>query len=512
MKIGVKLTLSFLSIGVLVTVLGVISLYQLTQLSEPISNEIPLQISELELRSDLDAHAQLIRYYDEVLTQSARNYAFTLDEKWKQRYSDTVPLLDGVIKHSIEYGDIKEKEFFESVNLANVALIEMETKSMTFADTGDREQAVAILESDEYWNQKAIYEKGLKDYVLSRGLDYDEALISSALTLEQVTKNTQDILNFGTNVVLLFVVITIASALFLGFVMSKSITKPIVKLNEAVKKIESGKSDVKINPIYSENELSELIQSFNTMSDAIKKNLELEKELAISNEKIKNEKFTTIGLLSSRLSHDLRNPLAVIKGSIELLKAKDQNRLNDEHMKNYVRLDEAIKSMVHQIEDVLTFVQQKPLDLHKTLVSNLIKNSLEYIEIPSTIKINLPSDDFELICDKRKLEVVLYNVVANAIQAMSNEGTLSLRIKQKNEFVTIEIEDSGDGVPDHLINKVFDPLFTTKSLGTGLGLSTCKSIVEQHGGNITVQNKPSIFSIILPVNLRSELDVIENKE
>ena len=101
--------------------------------------------------------------------------------------------------------------------------------------------------------------------------------------------------------------------------------------------------------------------------------------------------------------------------------------------------------------------------------------------------------------------------MSNAIQAMNDQGILSLKINQKNDLVSIDIEDSGLGVPSDLLNKVFDPLFTTKNLGTGLGLSTCKSIAEQHGGTITVQNKPSIFSVKLPINLTSELEIIEKK-
>lgn len=280
MKIATKLILTYFLISALVIVLGIISLYQFSQLSEPISNEIPLQISELNTKSDLDAHAQLIRYYDEVLTQSARNYAFTLDTKWNQRYFDTVPLLDDVINYSIEYGDEKEKQFFQNVHLANTALIEMETKAILFADEGNPEQAIAILESNEYWTQKTIYEQGLRDYVYSRGLDYDEALISSSLTLEQVTNDTEDILNFGTSIVLVFVICAITVSVFLGFLIPKLITKPIKKLQNATEQIIQGNFDIK-TARNSQDDLGQLSRNFQNMIETLKDTTNVKEQLTI---------------------------------------------------------------------------------------------------------------------------------------------------------------------------------------------------------------------------------------
>ena len=277
MKLKIKLTVSFLFIGILIVILGGISLNQLTALSEPLNNEIPSQITELHVKSDLDAHAQLIRYYDEVLTQSARNYAFTLDKKWEQRYFENVPLLDKNINHAIEKGDKTEQEFFQSVNIANLALIDLEIESINFANDGNSAQAVKILQSEKYWDLKEIYEKGLRDYVSSRGLEYDQALTGSSQILEETTKKTQEILIFSIESVLIFVIFGVASSIFLGFIISKSITKPIESLNEAVNCITEGKSDVQIK-IKSPDEFRELVNSFNSMSYSLAKSKKLQEK------------------------------------------------------------------------------------------------------------------------------------------------------------------------------------------------------------------------------------------
>jgi len=98
------------------------------------------------------------------------------------------------------------------------------------------------------------------------------------------------------------------------------------------------------------------------------------------------------------------------------------------------------------------------------------------------------------------MEVVFINLLLNSIQSIDqNQGIISIRIKQINKNAIIEIEDSGSGIPDEVINDIFKPLITTKQKGTGLGLASCKNIIEQHGGSISFQNNPTIFTIAIPI-------------
>lgn len=97
-----------------------------------------------------------------------------------------------------------------------------------------------------------------------------------------------------------------------------------------------------------------------------------------------------------------------------------------------------------------------------------------------------------------KIDAVFINLIVNAIQAMNQGGTLEINIKTHGDYAVIDFIDSGSGIPEEFINKIFEPLFTTKQKGTGLGLASCKNIIEQHNGSIIVKNNPTTFTIKIP--------------
>ena len=127
-----------------------------------------------------------------------------------------------------------------------------------------------------------------------------------------------------------------------------------------------------------------------------------------------------------------------------------------------------------------------------------MKSCISNIVIPETTSITLPEYDMEIKCDSRKVQAVFSNLIVNSIQAFDNSGQITVNIDPSPEKISIIFEDSGPGIPDDVLPKIFDHLFTTKQEGTGLGLGICKSIVEQHGGTINVKNNPTAFIIELP--------------
>ena len=115
------------------------------------------------------------------------------------------------------------------------------------------------------------------------------------------------------------------------------------------------------------------------------------------------------------------------------------------------------------------------------------------------ITVNLPEKNHTIRCDPRKIESVLSNLLNNAVQAVNGQGEVNVITSSNSEFITIKISDSGPGISEKNMDKIFEPMFTTKTTGTGLGLIICKSIVEQHGGSIMVSNKPTTFTVKLPI-------------
>lgn len=224
---------------------------------------------------------------------------------------------------------------------------------------------------------------------------------------------------------------------------------------------------------------------------------------------IKAEKFTVIGELAARLAHDLRNPLSIVKNTMDIMRAKPNMRI-EEKLQHFGRFDRAIQRMTHQIDDVLNFVKRSELMLQQTSLLSMLDGAIGNTLIPPEVTVSKPYTDVSINCDSRKLEAVFSNLINNAIQAMDDKGEIKMRIMDLGYNVQLEFEDTGPGIPLEIQSKVFDPLFTTKQTGTGLGLSICKNIVEQHGGTLTVKSPPTIFTIRLPKNIAPKYQVNNN--
>lgn len=209
---------------------------------------------------------------------------------------------------------------------------------------------------------------------------------------------------------------------------------------------------------------------------------------------IKSGKLSAIGELSAKISHDIRNPLAVLNNEFEILKYK---KILDENTTN--RINNSIKRISHQIDNVLDYVKETPLQISKFNLTDITHQSLETLVVPSEVKINISENDVFIIADKHKMETVLVNLIFNAIQSVEGDGgTIDITLSETDAETIIEVKDSGAGITVHPINSIFDPLVTSKQKGTGLGLASVKNIVTQHEGSISVKNDPTIFIVKIP--------------
>ncbi|MCH7966485.1 MAG: PAS domain S-box protein [Thaumarchaeota archaeon] len=218
---------------------------------------------------------------------------------------------------------------------------------------------------------------------------------------------------------------------------------------------------------------------------------------------IKAERLSVIGELSAQLSHDMRNPLAIIENANDILRLKLEGKLDEESKKVLKYSDNAIRRLSHQIENVLDFVRSNPLKIQLSDINEIIYLGINTLNIPNKIKINVDNKSLEIQCDPFQLEIAFKNLIQNSIQAIE-KGSIDINYVELQNEIIIEFVDSGPGIPEDIIGKIFDPLFTTKQKGTGLGLTSCKNIVEQHGGKIFVKNNPTTFTIILPKNIPSQ--------
>lgn len=215
---------------------------------------------------------------------------------------------------------------------------------------------------------------------------------------------------------------------------------------------------------------------------------------------LKAERLSAIGELSGRLAHDLRNPLSVMKMSIDLIKQHPADaKISDEVItKRLDLIEKSIERISHQVDDVLGYVRNSPLKLNPTSLRAIILSSIDKVNVPHDVKITVSDSDVIASCDPIKMDAVFINLIVNAIQAMPQGGTIEIIIKSDNSDVVIDFIDSGIGIPEEFRDKIFEPLFTTKQKGTGLGLASCKNIIEQHNGKISVKNNPTTFTVRFP--------------
>jgi signal transduction histidine kinase len=207
----------------------------------------------------------------------------------------------------------------------------------------------------------------------------------------------------------------------------------------------------------------------------------------------------------------------VIKNTSDILKLSLSDRLSEDETEKWLRLEKAIFRMSHQLDDVLDFIKHRPIKKTNVKISKLLGDVLERIVIPHNVEIRLPQNDVEILCDSEKMGVVFVNLILNSIQAMEGRfGTIYILIpdnKNVVNFIEIEVRDTGPGIPENLWSKIFNPLFTTRQIGTGLGLTSCKSIVERHGGTITFTSKMGVgTSFFIKLPKKTEWENIENHD
>ncbi len=239
----------------------------------------------------------------------------------------------------------------------------------------------------------------------------------------------------------------------------------------------------------------------------LKERLDMERELRETQEKLlQSEKLAAMGKLTSQIAHELNNPLYGIMNTLELLKTEiptesKRRKILDMALSETVRLTDLLRKMLSfskpdeeekQPTDVNTILDEILLLVRKQLMENSIRISSSFA-----------GDLGKVYASKNQLRQVFLNMISNARHAMPDGGTLSIKTEAKGDTIYIEITDSGTGIREEDMDKIFDAFFTTKDSvkDVGLGLSVCYGIVREHGGTIQVSSKWALgttFTITLP--------------
>jgi PAS domain S-box-containing protein len=225
---------------------------------------------------------------------------------------------------------------------------------------------------------------------------------------------------------------------------------------------------------------------------------------------VKSERLAAIGELAGMVGHDLRNPLTGIKNAAYYLKKKSGTISEAQTEEMLEIIDKAIDHSNKIINDLLDYSREMHLELTEIETSALLNEAMQMIQVPDRIKIvNHVLGETWFRVDADKMMRVFINLIKNAIDAMPEKGTLEIRSRLTGGKVEIAFADTGMGIPEEVLPKLFTPLFTTKAQGMGFGLAICKRIIESHGGTITVKtavNNGTTFTITLPIKPKVEFE------
>ncbi len=246
-------------------------------------------------------------------------------------------------------------------------------------------------------------------------------------------------------------------------------------------------------------------------------NVELEKqvqertaELRETQERlVRTERLAAIGELSAGVAHELRNPLGAIKNAAYYIKGKVRG---SDLVKDNPRIGEFLEIMGEEVDtsnqiitDLMDFARVNPSQFSPTALESVVEQALSRAAIKKNVNLikEFPPALPKVLADSEQLRRAFANLIKNADEAMPKGGTLTISAKATDGFVELQFRDTGGGISDADLPKVFDPLFTTKPRGIGLGLAIVKQIIERHAGSISVTSKPgegATFTIRLPLN------------
>lgn len=312
---------------------------------------------------------------------------------------------------------------------------------------------------------------------------------------------------------LTFLMITFAGILVafaISNILASSITRPIRSLVSASDKLAKGDLSHRVE-CRTGDAIGELARAFNCMADSIKERDEQLKEY-VKQEIMKSERLAMIGQLAAGVAHEINNPLgSILIYSHLLLEDLEENDPRGENLKKIVNQATRCKVIV---KGLLDFAHQsepemKPSDVNKIVneVLSLVEGQAVFhnIKIIKKLSINLPF----VMADETQIQQVFMNIVLNAAEAMEGQGELIIETSSDGKFINAKFTDTGCGIPEQNIKKLFEPFFSTKTKGHGIGLGLAISygIIKKHNGRINIDSevgKGSTFTIQLPIQKKND--------
>jgi signal transduction histidine kinase len=283
-------------------------------------------------------------------------------------------------------------------------------------------------------------------------------------------------------IIFLLLLITLISGLLFGLGMIIRLIKPILQLKNSVNNM-VGEGVVKRIPIQSNDEIGELSGAFNDMLNRLDNAIEEQERMS---------RLAATGELAATLAHEIKNPLNAIGGAASYIGKNAKGSL----AKEFVSVITSEVSRINKLTTTLMSFSKtaepdlEPNDLNKVVTDSLTLLSKESPDLQVTVTEELAKDLPLTDFDYNQIKQVIINLLINAHDAVNEKGEIKVKTWHRKNRTYLAVEDNGSGISPEIIHNIFNPFFTTKTRGTGLGLAVSKRIAKEHGGDLTVKSIP----------------------
>jgi signal transduction histidine kinase len=292
-------------------------------------------------------------------------------------------------------------------------------------------------------------------------------------------------------------------ALAIAVIIGWSFTRPIQKLAMAARRVAAGDLDFQVDADR-RDEVGQLAATFNEMIAGLKSKRDLEDKLNTA------ERQAAIGRLTQAVAHEIRNPLNVINLSIDHVATKyapEDEKRREQLARILSSIRDEVARLKRLVSDLLNYGRPARLAVETVDVRKLVDDTIDLVRpqadeqgVEVTLEGN--SSPVEVRGDRERLKSCFSNIAINALQAMPGGGHLDVRVAKRDGSVEVTMTDTGVGIAEDALSKIFEPYFSTKQAGFGLGLAVTKTVVEEHRGSIEVRSEPqrgTTFTVTLPI-------------
>ena len=308
---------------------------------------------------------------------------------------------------------------------------------------------------------------------------------------------------------LLLVTCGAIGGLMAGVAVARSVNRSIVELNIPVHAATGALNEV-VGPLkFSSNgNLTAIRESLDEMANRVGETVQ---RLQVSQQRVlRSEQMTAIGQLAAGLAHEIRNPLTAMRSLVQMARQSGgASALDDQDVEI---LGVEIERLNELVQTFLDFARPPKLSRKMVDLVAVIQRTVQLTQSRIdrqgiSLNLDLPQPGIELSADPQQLQQVMLNLVINAVESQPTGGQIEIRLREARSpdslrEVEIQVNDRGVGIPADILDRIFDPFFSTKDAGTGIGLAICQRIIEDHSGTIVPKSRPqggTTFTIRLPV-------------